>query len=68
MEEGLQRKQSSDGAEEERGLCFAFFYVGVREKLQPSVLLDAAFMYSTTVKLSAAVVIQALFFPSHYPA
>lgn len=59
LRRGLQGKQSSDGAEEERGPCFAFLCVRVREKLQPSVLSDASFMCSAMVKL----VVQALCIP-----
>lgn len=60
-EEQLQRKWSSYGAERKRGPCLAFFSAGVGEKLQPSVLVNAAFICFAMVKLADAVVIQAPF-------
>lgn len=45
----------------EGGPCLEFFCVRLREKLQPSVLLDTSFMYSAVA--AAAAVIQVLFSP-----
>lgn len=61
VKEQLQRKWSSYRAEGEKGPCLAFFSVGVREKLQPSVLINAPFICFAMVKLADAMVIWAPF-------